>query len=88
MKKIITVGLTAAACSFGSFSTFAATDSQYPASDFQPKVVFIDKEAAQSTASSTGGASTCPPGQQVQAKQTEFDPKYPAASFQPKVVYP
>jgi len=87
MKKIITVGLTAAAFSFGSYSAFAATDSQYPASDFQPKVVFIDKEAAQSTAASSGDTSKCP-GQQVQAKQTEFDPKFPAASFQPKVVYP
>ena len=88
MKKIITMALTAAAFSISSLSAFAATDSQYPASDFQPKVVFIDQEAAQKTASPTGGTSTCPPQQQVQAKQTEFDPKYPAASFQPKVVYP
>ncbi|MGR8980378.1 MAG: hypothetical protein ACU84H_09865 [Gammaproteobacteria bacterium] len=87
MKKTFIVALTAAAFSFGSLSAFAATDSQYPASDFQPKVVFIDKEAAKSAASSTGDASKCP-GEQVQAKQTEFDPKYPAASFQPKVVYP
>jgi hypothetical protein len=87
MKKIIILGLAAAGISTGSFTASAASDSQYPASDFQPKVVYIDKDAA-AAASSTSGDSTKCPGQKSEAKQTEFDPKYPAASFQPKAVYP
>jgi hypothetical protein len=85
MKKIIILGLASAGILMGSFTASAAGDSQYPASDFQPKVVYIDKDAA---AASASGDSTKCPGQKSEAKQTEFDPKYPAASFQPKAVYP
>lgn len=77
----------AAGISLASFTASAASDSQYPASDFQPKVVYIDKDAAAVSASASGNNTKCP-GQQSEAKQTEFDPKYPAASFQPKVLYP
>lgn len=85
IKKII-LGLAAAGISVSSFTASAASDSQYPASDFQPKVVYIDKDAA--AASAAAGDSAKCPGQKSEAKQTEFDPKYPAASFQPKTVYP
>lgn len=87
MKKIIILGLATAGISISSFAAFATSDSKYPAADFQPKVVYIDQEAAASASSSTGDSSKCP-GQQAKVKQTEFDPKYPAASFEPKVVYP
>lgn len=85
MKKIIILGLATAAISLGSLTASATSDSKYPAADFQPKVVYIDKEAV---AASPAGDTTKCPGQNAEAKQTEFDPKYPAASFQPKVVYP
>jgi hypothetical protein len=89
MKKTIILGLAFVAISLGSFTASAASDSQYPAADFQPKVVFIDEEAAAAAASAPAADSgKCPDQQQAKAKQTEFDPKYPAASFEPKVVYP
>lgn len=87
MKKIIVSGLLGAGLALTAGAALA--DEQYPAANFQPKVVFIDQEAA--AAASSGGASEaskCPGQQASAAKQTEFDPKYPAASFQPKVVYP
>lgn len=89
MKNTIILGL-AASVAFGSFSAFAASDAQYPAADFQPKVIFIDKDAA-----GIGAATTAEPKCKESKAQTvasadkvEFDPKYPAANFQPKVIYP
>ncbi len=46
-------------------------DSQYPAADFQPKVVFSDDSVKISNTS----------------EQSSFDSNYPAANFQPKVLY-
>jgi hypothetical protein len=88
MKKTLILGLLTAGIALSSFTASAASDDQYPAANFQPKVVFIDQEAAAAaTSGSSASASTkCP--QQAAAKQTEFDPKYPAASFEPKVLYP
>ncbi|WP_031429874.1 hypothetical protein [Methylomicrobium agile] len=89
MKKTVILGLLAAGFAFGSFSASAASDDPYPAANFQPKVVFIDKDAAAAASSGSASESVKCPGQaQAAAKQTEFDPKYPAASFEPKVVYP
>lgn len=89
MKKILIPGLLATGIALGSFTASAATDDQYPAANFQPKVVFIDKDAAAAASSgSAASASIKCPGQEPAAKQTEFDPKYPAASFEPKVVFP
>lgn len=62
IAAIITVPVTAIANS---------DDSQYPATNFQPKVIFADESAK-----STGPAA-----------QSAFDADYPAASFQPKVLY-
>ena len=86
MNKKIILGIAAASLSVCSWTAFAASDSQYPASDFQPKVVFIDEDAA-ATSSSSSNSNRCP-DQQAKVKQTEYDPNYPAASFEPKVVYP
>lgn len=88
MKKTITLGLLTAVIALSSFGASAASDDKYPASDFQPKVVFIDQDAAAAATSGSSSESTKCPGQSAAVKQTEFDPKYPAASFEPKVVYP
>jgi hypothetical protein len=89
MKKTLILGLLAAGIALSSFTASAASDDQYPAANFQPKVVFIDQEAAAAaTSGSSDSASTKCPQQAAAAKQTEFDPKYPAASFEPKVLYP
>ncbi|MEY4720132.1 MAG: hypothetical protein RL563_2750 [Pseudomonadota bacterium] len=66
----------------------------YPAADFQPKVLFRDESvvvAPASQAAPSPVSTPCVNNQQpaVAAKQevSEFDPKYPASSFQPKVIF-
>lgn len=80
MKKIIILGLTTTVIALASFSASAGSDSQYPAANFQPKVVYIDKDAVKSSPKRQD--------QKPAEKATEFDPKYPAANFTPKVIYP
>ncbi|OAI13102.1 hypothetical protein A1359_12740 [Methylomonas lenta] len=64
----------------------AAVDAaEYPAADFQPKVIYIDESVVKTVASITP-----PPcvSQGVVTKQIEeVDPRYPASSFQPKVIF-
>lgn len=69
MNELTTSVLTALL--LASFSVMA--DSNYPAADFQPKVLFSDSSAASSAAPA--------------AQQEKADPNFPAANFQPKVVY-
>lgn len=47
-------------------------DSQYPAANFQPKVIFADDSVKAASSSSN---------------TSSFDSNYPAANFQPKVLY-
>jgi hypothetical protein len=60
----------------------AQADSQYPAANFEPKVVFIDEAAASNTKGSTQASA------ETHAKKNEIDPQYPAAFFEPKVIFP
>ena len=80
MKKIIISGLATAVFALASFTASAGSDEKYPAANFQPKVVYIDKESVKPS-------PKCP-DQKPTEKATEFDPKYPAANFTPKVIYP
>ena len=55
-------------------------ESKYPATDFQPKVVFQDSDYKHSSsAPSSSGASV--------GEVSVADPDYPAANFQPEVLY-
>ena len=88
MKKTIILGLSVAVMAITSFTVSA--DSQYPASDFEPKVIYIDKSVA-AAPSSTPAPVACPTNTAATPAQPvadEVDPKYPAANFQPKVIYP
>lgn len=77
MKKMIILGLTVSGLTFSSVNVFAKNDdSQYPAANFQPKVVYIDEDAAKEATSMSG-----------KGREVVFDPNYPAANFQPKVIY-
>ncbi len=71
MKKMIILGLTIAAVALNAWSVTAVADSKYPASDFEPSVIYTDKSVA-AVADQT---------------QNESDPKYPASNFKPIVVY-
>ncbi len=80
MKKIIILGFATAVISLASLTAFAGSDDPYPAANFQPKVIYIDKDSVESSPKS--------PCQKPAEKTPEFDPKYPAANFEPKVIYP
>jgi len=54
-------------------------DSKYPATDFQPKVVYQDSNYKHAESSSSSSAS--------KAEVSVADPNYPAANFQPEVLY-
>jgi hypothetical protein len=68
---------------------------EYPAADFQPKVVFRDESIVvaptPAAAPSAPAATPCINSQAVavaaKPEASEFDPKYPASSFQPKVIF-
>jgi len=46
MKKKIFLGLAIAVMALNPLVVSAATDSKYPAADFEPSVIYIDKDAA------------------------------------------
>lgn len=72
MKKTFLFVPVAFALALSSLPVSATSDSRYPASDFQPKVIFSDEAL-------TAKAPT--------ASKTQYDPKYPATHFEPKVVF-
>jgi hypothetical protein len=86
MKKIIVLGLATAVIASAPLTASAGSDDQYPAANFQPKVIYIDKDSVAVSAKSSNKC-TCPDSKPAE-KATEFDPRYPAANFAPKVIYP
>jgi len=93
MKKPMILGLAVAVMAVTSFTALA--DSKYPASDFEPQVIYLDKSVAAQTPAPTGNAQATTPcpantvaSAPAQPAADAFDPKYPAANFQPKVIYP
>lgn len=84
MKKNELTKAVLAALVLASTSVMAASD--YPAADFQPKVLYNDPEYKQ--AEPAAKAESAAPKVAAQATQeVEADPAYPATNFQPKVVY-
>jgi len=99
MKKTIFLLLAIAGIASNPLIVSAATDSKYPAADFQPSVIYLDKEAAAKDQDQTEPDPKYPASsftpivvfvdqQLVDQTQDQFDPKYPAAYFKPKVIYP
>ncbi|TAN65334.1 MAG: hypothetical protein EPN17_17130 [Methylobacter sp.] len=61
-------------------SPIVGAETEYPASDFKPKVIYQDTSSSQSkSAPATVSAK--------QEKAAEVDARYPAADFEPKVLY-
>jgi hypothetical protein len=91
MKKPIILGLAVTVMAFTSL-TVSAADSKYPASDFEPQVIYLDKSVAAQTSAPATPSVACPTNTTASAPAQpvveEVDPKYPAANFQPKVIYP
>ena len=95
---MILLGLAVAA--LNSLNLSAATDSKYPAADFEPSVIYSAKEVVGDPVKNEvdpkyPAANFTPIVVFVDSKladqtkdQDESDPKYPAAYFKPKVIYP
>ena len=58
-------------------SPIVGAETEYPASDFKPKVIYQD----------TGSSQNKPASATVSVKSAEVDSRYPAADFEPKVLY-
>lgn len=68
-------------------SPFAAyADSQYPATDFEPKILYQD-ESVKAFKPTTSTSTAAAPVQAAPAVSTADDSKYPATNFEPKVVF-
>jgi hypothetical protein len=80
--------------------TANSDDSQYPAANFQPKVIFLDESVKALEVDSKYPAANFQPtvlymdesvvtaSGASKGDKSVFDPKYPAANFEPKVIYP
>lgn len=64
-------------------SPIVGAETEYPAADFKPKVIYQDTEY--SSQKSTSAAVSTKQAKSVES--TESDSKYPAADFEPKVLY-
>ncbi len=60
-------------------SPIVGAETEYPAADFKPKVIYQDVDSSKSAAAPTKQAKS--------VESTEADSKYPAADFEPKVLY-
>jgi len=77
-KNQLTKSLMAA---FMLTSGAAMAGADYPASDYQPKVLYTNPDYKESAAAPAKSAPAAKPA------AVEVDPNFPAANFQPKVVY-
>jgi len=95
MRKSFLLAITLVSMILTSLHTLAATDTHYPAADFQPSVIYqAPSIAIQEANDPKYPASNFTPSvifidKQVASQSEEvFDPKYPAANFKPRVIYP
>jgi hypothetical protein len=61
-------------------SPIAGAETEYPAADFKPKVIYQDVDSSKSAPASAKQAKPV-------VEATEADSKYPATNFEPKVLY-
>ncbi|HEY8034881.1 MAG TPA: hypothetical protein VIF37_04755 [Methylobacter sp.] len=62
-------------------SPIVGAETEYPAADFKPKVIYQDIDSNQSKSASASSK------QAKSVESTESDSRYPAADFEPKVLY-
>ncbi len=77
-KKLLTLLLPAIAISFNSTAAFA--DDEYPAADFKPSVVYLDKSYKDADGEKSQASTK-------KRETSKADANYPAANFEPKVLY-
>jgi len=99
MRKSFLLAITLVSMTLCSLNTSAATDTHYPAADFQPSVIYLApnsgaKESTQEAHDPKYPASNFTPSvifidkQAANQSEEAFDPKYPAANFKPRIIYP
>lgn len=64
----------------------AGADSKYPAADFQPEVVYQDKDLINKNSGSVKAPDSVK-AVRLEPKDTVVDSKYPAADFKPQVIF-
>lgn len=67
-----------------------ANAQEYPAADFQPKVLYRDESIAVSSAAATADKAPCVTQETTASagkQDATVDAQYPASSFQPKVIF-
>ncbi len=77
MVKKINITKSALVAILLASPVLASAESDYPASDFKPKVVYSDSDYKHSDSASGSSSSS----------KTAYDPDFPAAAFEPKVLY-
>lgn len=103
MKKISIFGYSIVGILMHSPHSFADSDDlKYPATNFQPKVIYQDKELINAPSQNAEFDPKYPAanfqpqvlyidksrGTSTPDKKAKFDPKYPATNFEPKVIFP
>jgi len=70
-------------------SFVVAAGTEYPASDFEPKVLYQDASVKSSSPAASTATVKAAPVASTPAPATEevFDSRYPATNFEPKVLY-
>jgi hypothetical protein len=100
--KIKVLGLLIAAIISTPLTAFAnSDDNKYPAANFEPKVIYADESATNSSSKDANfpaanfepkvlyvDASATSTSSNSKGEKSVFDPKYPAANFEPKIIYP
>jgi hypothetical protein len=79
-RNELTKGVTAALM---LTSSLAMAGSDYPAADYQPKVLYTNPDYNDTKAAPATTAAAAKPA----VKEVEADPAFPATNFQPKVLY-
>ena len=99
MKLTFTSPIAFTAIALMPLISSANTGDKYPAANFEPTVIYVDKEVVNSSTSSSEFDAKYPAANfspkvvyidndLVEQMENKTDPKYPAAYFKPKVIFP
>jgi len=101
MKKTMVLSLAALGIALSSLTATAGSDKEFPAYNFQPKVIYTDESLIVKTPQKAVFDPKYPAynftskviyldksAAKAPPQNVAFDPRYPAANFQPKVIYP
>lgn len=70
-----------------AISGAALATEQYPAADFQPKVLYRDEAVTGASAPAASDKKAQKAEKSASHEQSDFDPRFPAANFHPKVIF-